>query len=101
MPIRLRSNKDGDVFLRCRTYSHAWDEFTPIDMESPSYGWRLSLRCVRCGTERHDTIAYGTGQVNGRQYIYVEGYQYIGEDKPTKRGLPSKKLSLLQVAAPN
>jgi hypothetical protein len=74
-----------EVFVRCRTYNHAWDEFNPIDLESPSYGWRLSLRCIRCSTERHDTIAFGTGQMLSRRYIYPDGYQTPkGEEKPTK-----------------
>jgi hypothetical protein len=76
--------KLGDDFLACRTYNHAWDKFNPIDLEAPWYGWRLSLRCLRCGTERHDNIAYGTGEVMGRRYIYAEGYQYQGEDTPKK-----------------
>jgi hypothetical protein len=61
------------VFLRCRTYNHAWDEFYPIDLEQPWYGWRLSLRCTRCTTERHDLIDF-KGAVMGRRYIYAEGY---------------------------
>ena len=73
-----------DSFDACRTYSHAWDRFNPIDMDAPWYGWRLSLRCLRCGSERHDNIAYGTGEIMGRRYIYAEGYQYKGEDTPKK-----------------
>jgi hypothetical protein len=76
-----RGNITQDAFVRCRTYNHAWDEFFPIDLEAPWYGWRLSLRCVRCGTERHDNIAFGTGEMMGRRYIYPEDYQLHGEDK--------------------
>ena len=83
--VRVRgADTTDDAFVRCRTYSHAWDEFYPIDMEAPWYGWRLSLRCMRCGTERHDNIAHGTGQMMGRRYMYPEGYQNKGEDRPTK-----------------
>lgn len=89
MPAQLRSRRRGDVdsFLRCRTYGHAWDEFTPIDLEAPWYGWRLSLRCIRCGTERHDNISYNNYSVMGRLYIYPDGYKIEvsqGEDRPTK-----------------
>jgi hypothetical protein len=68
-----------DAFVRCRTYNHSWDEFFPIDLESPAYGWRLSLRCTRCGTERHDNIDF-KGGVMGRRYIYAEGYQQRSSD---------------------
>jgi len=80
----MARRKLGDDFLACRTYNHAWDKFSPIDMDAPWYGWRLSLRCLRCGTERHDNIAYTTGEVMSRRYIYAEGYQYKGEDTPKK-----------------
>jgi hypothetical protein len=83
MPTRSKAT-GAENYLRCRTYGHGWDEFTPIDLEAPWYGWRLSLRCMRCGTERHDNISYGTGQVMGRQYVYPEDYQYHGDDRPTK-----------------
>lgn len=81
-----RPRRSEDAFLQCRTYNHAWDRFNPIDLDAPWYGWRLSLRCMRCSTERHDNIAYGTGEVMGRRYIYAEGYQYAGEkdERPSK-----------------
>jgi hypothetical protein len=66
----------GDVrveFVRCRTYNHAWDEFYPTDMAPPAFGWRLSLRCIRCGAERHDLIDR-KGSVMARRYIHPEGY---------------------------
>ena len=72
--------------LRCRTYGHAWDEYFPDDLGPPMFGWRLSLRCVRCATERHDIIDH-IGQVGQRRYIYPDGYQLAGEEKPTKEEL--------------
>jgi hypothetical protein len=82
-PARVRvrgADITDDAFIRCRSYNHSWDEFFPIDLEEPWYGWRLSLRCIRCSTERHDTIDF-KGQVMSRRYIYPEGYQQKGEDK--------------------
>jgi hypothetical protein len=77
-----RISTDLDTrFLPCRTYNHAWDEFTPIDLYPPLYGWRLSLRCIRCTTERHDTVAFNTGKVMSRRYIYPDGYQQKGVPK--------------------
>jgi hypothetical protein len=69
-----------NTYVRCRSYGHAWDEFAPIDLAPPLYGWRLSLRCTRCGTERHDNVDF-KGQVMGRRYLYVDGYMQKGIPK--------------------
>lgn len=74
----------SDAFVRCRSYNHSWDEFAPIDMDPPPFGWRLSLRCIRCSTERHDLIDR-KGAVMSRRYIYADGYQTPkGEEKPDR-----------------
>ena len=65
------------AFSRCRSYGHAWEEFNPVDMYAPVYGWRLSLRCLRCQTERHDNLDF-KGRVIGRRYIYPDGYRQKG-----------------------
>jgi hypothetical protein len=70
-----------DTYIRCRTYSHAWDEFNPDDMGPPQWGWRLSLRCTRCATQRHDLIAFRGGKVLGRRYIYPDNYAQKGVPK--------------------
>jgi hypothetical protein len=69
--------------LRCRVYGHAWDEFYPDNLGTPFYGWRLSLRCGRCTTERHDLID-SIGRVSSRRYIYPEEYAIEAEEKPTR-----------------
>jgi hypothetical protein len=79
----LPRNIKLDDAVRCRTYGHAWDEFFPDDLGVPMYGWRLSLRCTRCLTERHD-IVERTGAIGGRRYIYPEGYKMAGYEKPTR-----------------
>lgn len=71
--------------VRCHSYGHSWDEFVPVDLYPPTYGWRLSLRCLRCTTERHDTIAFNTGKVMGRRYIYPDGYSQKGVPKTVFR----------------
>ena len=76
---RIATSLD-DAFIKCRNYLHAWDEFYPIDLDPPMYGYRLSLRCIRCGTERHDNIDF-KGRVMGRRYLYPEGYQQRGVPK--------------------
>jgi hypothetical protein len=70
------------AMLRCRIYRHAWDEFYPDDLGVPLYGWRLSLRCTRCTTERHDVIDH-IGQLAQRQYIYPDGYRMARDETPT------------------
>jgi hypothetical protein len=71
------------AMLRCRIYGHAWDEFYPDDLGVPLYGWRLSLRCTRCTTERHDVIDH-IGQVGQRRYIYAPDYQMHRDELPTR-----------------
>lgn len=80
-----------DTFVKCRSYGHGWDEFAPVDMDRPVYGWRLSLRCVRCATERHDNIDF-KGQVMGRYYRYPDGYQQKGVPKVVFREALFSKL---------
>ena len=74
----------GDEVVRCRTYGHAWDEFTASDLGPPMLDWRLSLRCIRCQTERHDEIDL-LGNVGARRYIYLDGYKtVVSEEKMTR-----------------
>lgn len=60
-------------FLACRTLGHAWDQIAAE--HAPAHGgdpwW---LRCVRCGTERHDAVSWMTGELVGRSYVYPDGY---------------------------
>lgn len=66
----------SDAILRCKALGHRWADFSPVDMKRPSFGWRLSLRCERCTTERHDLLnSLGELIGGGRQYVYVEGYR--------------------------
>ena len=95
MPRARGRDISDDDFVRCRTYNHAWDQFYPIDLEPPWYGWRLSLRCLRCQTERHDNYDF-KGQIMGRRYFYPDGYQTKGEDKPTKQMFREELFSKLR-----
>jgi len=63
----------AEEYLRCRTWGHAWEEFTPQGTR-PRWGELFSLRCVRCGTERFDTIN-ALGALGARRYVYPEGYR--------------------------
>ena len=68
---------------QCRTYGHAWEEFYPDDLGEPTFGWRLSLRCVRCTGQRHDVIDH-IGQVGQRRYIYPDGYHIARDETPSR-----------------
>lgn len=78
--------------LRCHVYGHAWDEFYPDDMGIPLFGWRLSLRCTRCATERHD-IVDGHGRLAQRRYIYPDDYRMAADETPTREELRQAMLT--------
>lgn len=84
------------AMLRCRVYGHAWDEFYPDNLGTPMFGWRLSLRCIRCTAERHDTIDH-IGQVGQRRYIYPEGYQMERDETPTRQEMRQQMFTRVKV----
>jgi hypothetical protein len=86
------SRTQDAAMVRCRTYGHGWDEWTPVGMRKPPWGFRLSLRCVRCGTERHDIID-ANGDVSSRKYYYPDGYKMTRDERPTR---PQFRLLLLK-----
>jgi hypothetical protein len=61
-------------YLHCRTFGHNWEEFVPVSMRRPQFGFRFSLLCTTCGTERHELIASRSGQLLQRAYEYPDGY---------------------------
>lgn len=61
-------------YVQCRTFGHSWDEFIPTNMRKPSFGFRFSLICATCGTERHDLLDTN-GAVANRAYKYPDYYQ--------------------------
>lgn len=70
-------------YERCKTLGHVWEDFNPIDLGPAMYGKRMSLRCVRCTTERHDTIE-ASGRVGTRSYRYADGYIIPREERLTR-----------------
>lgn len=65
-----------DRSVMCRTVGHAWEEYTDVELDAPKAGWwRLSLGCTRCTTRRHDLVNKRTGVLEGRRYIYSDGYR--------------------------
>jgi hypothetical protein len=44
-------------------------------MRKPAkFGDRLSLRCIRCQTERYDIVSWVDGSLLQREYVHPEGY---------------------------
>lgn len=73
---------------KCRAYGHAWDTdveipFTRRAGGSVVFTYRLSARCTRCTTIRHDALD-ASGDVASRQYVYPEDYKYPTGDTPTR-----------------
>ena len=61
-------------YVVCRTFGHAWEEFIPVGMRKPEHGFRFSILCVSCGTERHDLLNLA-GELIQREYRYAPAYQ--------------------------
>lgn len=66
----------SDDFVLCRL-AHSWEEYNDNELGPPAFGWRFSIRCVRCGAQRHDLID-SLGRLAGRRYIHPEGYRDAG-----------------------
>lgn len=82
-------------YTECRTYNHSWSQFFPNDWEPPLAGWRLSLRCTRCNTQRHDLVSTSSGGLIGRRYEWPEDYRVIGE-APTRDELRAQMFARLK-----
>lgn len=61
-------------FLKCRAFGHRWEEFVPVGKRKAEFGFRFSLLCTTCGTERHDLLDTN-GFVASREYVYSDGYK--------------------------
>lgn len=85
--LRFSTKTTEDLQFACRLMGHAWDTFTPVEFHGTSM-WRRSfhLRCVRCGTIRHDALD-SRGQLMTRRYEYPDEYRMQGEERPTSDDL--------------
>ena len=84
MTTHTRWNEDHHL---CRMIGHAW-----LPQSQSKFGWTppwgigIILECDRCGAERHDVIDQA-GELSVRNYVYPEGYEWGGEDRPTRADL--------------
>lgn len=81
-------------FQTCRLAKHRWGFFVPgIGQRKPApYGRGFSLRCDRCGAERHDCFD-SLGGLASRSYVYPSGYEVAADERPTVEQL---RLSLIK-----
>ena len=63
-------------YVQCRALGHQWDSFQPLQRKA-AWGTLLSLRCVRCGKERFDTVD-SLGNLSTRSYNDPPGYKISG-----------------------
>src|SRR5262245_38172750 len=89
MPARVLMRLE---YEKCRTWGHSWDDFVPHGKRPSDWGQRFSLRCDRCGTERHDVID-SRGELSTRQYKHPDDYRMSADETPTRSQL---RLDLLK-----
>ena len=80
MPASIRPE-----YRLCRMFrAHALERFTPRagGYAGPDWGITLHFRCVRCTTERHDTID-NLGELGARRYVYPADYELAADERPT------------------
>ena len=79
------------VFVRCRTFGHAWDDVDPTSAEQDDhnllFGSDIPLivtNCYRCDMRRLDVVNL-TGGLVQRRYQYPTGYLMAkGEHRPKR-----------------
>lgn len=82
------ASKKTVEYIECKTYGHSWDEYNARYADAAPRGTdRLTLRCTRCGTTRHDTFDKVTGEVETRKYVYPSGYKEAVGVKPSRAAL--------------
>lgn len=78
--VTLDHEREG--FIRCGTMGHAWHDYD--SNWKPGFGYPLTLRCERCGTERRDVIT-NWGKLLSRRYVYPTLYKYPrGTKRPSR-----------------
>lgn len=84
-------------YVECKTYGHAWDEYNDNGRTPMPRGvrYRMTLRCTRCGTTRHDHLDANGDRVGGPRYRKPSGYSdLIGPgEKPTR---PQMRLLIIR-----
>jgi hypothetical protein len=74
------------AFIECKTFGHAWDEYNPGDGDLNGWFDRITLRCERCGSTRHD-YHDNRGELGARKYWTPDGYKDAKDQKPSRAAL--------------
>lgn len=61
-----------DAFIQCRDFGHLWRPFT-ASYDSQEKGYRRTIRCTRCRTERSQVLDLD-GSVRSGHYSHPDGY---------------------------
>ena len=79
------------VYVRCRTFGHAWNDVDPTSDEADQHATRwpeghglLVTDCMRCSMRRLDVVGV-FGKLINRRYVYPEGYLMSKGDHRPKR----------------
>lgn len=70
-PVQGWAEELPDSYLLCRDIGHSWRPFRAFVQAD---GYRRTMRCQRCTTERHQDLSL-RGHVLSSSYSYPEGYQ--------------------------
>ena len=84
-PERLWKGEELAVYeyLECGALGHAWD-LVDSNHWTASFGEPVTLRCMRCGTERRDKVMRDSRTLLGRQYIYPIAFKFERGERPTR-----------------
>lgn len=63
-----------DEYIECRLFGHAWDKI-PTNRKSLPGEARITLRCTRCTTLRHDVVSAFAGVLLSRSYDKPHNYR--------------------------
>jgi hypothetical protein len=73
--VATLKNLDQD-YLLCRDLRHQWDGLTNLLHGKGRARYLVrTTTCLRCGTERHETISLTTYSVLKRAYVYPTDYK--------------------------
>ena len=86
-------NKLNREFIWCRDTRHCWvNPVNTVEGAGKSRLFTRTLTCMRCGTERHETISLTTFLVLSRSYTYPE--DYLLSDKSTYQQVRERSIRL-------
>lgn len=77
---------DESGYLYCNVLGHSWDQIPTV--RQPEFGVPITLRCVRCHTERHDVVNRFTGRLESRNYAHPI-------DRPKRMAMTDARVAMM------